>query len=83
MIHVCSPKMKKWELRRFKCPNCGKRRMLVRYYEWYGASMSCMRCGDEWHDGELSPRPFARGWRKEAIRLLEIRLSRLQTEAAE
>lgn len=76
-IHICSPKLQKWEVRHYKCPNCGKRKMLVEYFEWYGASVSCLNCGDEWHDGELSPRSFARGWRERAVEQLQKRLTLL------
>jgi hypothetical protein len=32
---------------------------------YWGTDFSC-ECGDAWEDGELRPRPFKRGWRKEA-----------------
>ena len=56
--------------------------MLVEYYEWYGASVSCLRCGDQWNDGELSMRPLARGWRKRNIAEFEKRLTSLALDAA-
>jgi hypothetical protein len=38
--------------------------MAVRYEAYYGVTTYCCKCGDWWQDGELCPRPFARGWRK-------------------
>lgn len=51
-----------------RCPVCEKRtRHLVSMYAWYGDSHKCLNCGDEWRDGELMSRPFARGWRERSI----------------
>jgi hypothetical protein len=33
---------------------------------WYGYDHTCALCGDRWGDGELCPRPFRKGWRREA-----------------
>lgn len=51
------------------CPVCKGRRRFYGYFQhWYGWSWHCLGCGDRWSgDGELGPRPFARGWRAEAI----------------
>lgn len=76
-IHICSPKPTGWKVRHFKCPTCGKRRMLVEHYEWYEPTIACLNCGDEWHGAELSPRPFARGWRKRAVEQVNNRLAAL------
>ena len=81
-IHICSPKLMSWSVRRFKCPNCGKRKMLFEYCEWYGASVGCLHCGDQWNDGELSPRPFARGWRERSVAELQKRLTMLAVDGA-
>jgi hypothetical protein len=51
------------------CPVCGERRRIVAAYDaspYYAPSFTCCGCGDSWSDGELRPRPFARGWREEA-----------------
>ena len=49
------------------CPTCKHRRRFVRRWEmWYGWDEQCTACGDRWQDGERCPRPFVRGWRKEA-----------------
>jgi len=57
----CSPVIKR-RVRVGKCPDCGKHtRFLVWYYEWYGASQVCLRCGRRYEDGEWMPFPFACG----------------------
>jgi len=50
------------------CHNCQKRRrFVVTDAVWYGATYTCCACGDSWTEGERHPRPFRKGWRKEAI----------------
>ena len=50
------------------CPTEGRRRrFVVRMQLWYGAEWYCLGCGDAWADGELRPRPWARGWRAKAV----------------
>lgn len=44
-----------------------RRRFVVRSQAWYGATLTCLGCGDSWSDGERGYRPFARGWRQKAI----------------
>lgn len=52
----------------FHCPICKKRRRYVaKGYAWYEPTQTCLGCGDSWQGAELSPRPFARGWRPKAI----------------
>ena len=46
VIYVCTAEAIYWAIRRWKCPNCGKRRMLVETFEWYDALISCLKCGD-------------------------------------
>lgn len=52
------------------CPNCGRRRQFVETFGgvWYASILTCVACGDSWCEGERGERPFARGWRKAAIR---------------
>lgn len=65
-IHAPRPTVRKCQRR--ECPVCHKRSVILSwFYEWYGASSTCLRCGDKWADGELMPRPFARGWRQRNI----------------
>ncbi len=50
------------------CPNCKRRRRFVQSYGgWYGDTLTCVACGDAWSEGQRMERPFARGWRKQAI----------------
>ena len=50
------------------CPDCGKRtRFLTWYYEWYGPTQVCLRCGRVWQDGEWMPLPSTRGARAQSI----------------
>lgn len=65
-VIVC--RARRYSIRRiFRCPTCkARRRMLFQDEAWYGMTMTCCHCGDIWQDGELYPRPSARGWRKEA-----------------
>lgn len=54
--------------RRRVCPTCKKRRTMVAFfYEWYGATVVCLACGERWNDGEQEERPFMPGWRKNSI----------------
>lgn len=83
MIHICAPQVESWMIRRWKCPTCGKRRMLVECYEWYPATVSCLNCGDVWHEGVRETRPFYRNWREEAVAGLKRRLTQLAVDARE
>ena len=64
------------------CPVCQRsRRMLVQFAEWYGATITCTGCGDQWSDGEMHERPFARGWRQESIRYARQKLATIGVTA--
>ena len=64
------------------CPTCERpRRMFVRYFEWYGGTVTCAGCGEEWHDGERGERPFAPGWRKQNIQYAIRNLARIGVKA--
>jgi hypothetical protein len=64
---ICAPHGATFRTIRY-CPTCKtRRRMVESWYVWYGPHASCTVCGDSWSDGERQPRPFARGWRKEAV----------------
>lgn len=77
MIHVCVSPPTKMEKVRRKCPTCGATRtFLVIFYEWYGARMTCLACGDCWSDGEMLDRPFCRGWRDERVVLAKEKWAR-------
>jgi hypothetical protein len=44
-----------------------RRKMLTEFEEWYGWTVTCLRCGDSWQDGEMLPRPFERAWRERRV----------------
>lgn len=50
-----------------RCGPCDRRHRFVISWDgaWYGETLHGA-CGDRWQDGEMAPRPFERGWRKEA-----------------
>jgi len=53
-----------------RCPTCERRRRFVETFGgvWYAPTITCCACGDSWSEGWRGERPFARGWRKAAIR---------------
>ncbi len=64
-VHICGPTPTRRMRRVHRCPTCKvRRRFVMRCYEWYGPTVTCCHCGDTWNDGELQPRPRARGWRE-------------------
>lgn len=68
-IHICAPAPDDVQLIRGHCPTCGSsRRLTAQHYEWYGWSVTGLRCGEGWSDGERLARPFERGWRKKSVR---------------
>lgn len=64
---VCGPPPGVYRRAVLDCPVCQRRRRHILRWDgaWYGTTVYCA-CGDRWQDGELAPRPFRRGWRKEA-----------------
>lgn len=66
---ICGPSATNRRKRYEYCPMCMcTTEMVVSFDGWYGTSSYCCRCGDAWCDGDPYPRPFARGWRRKAIR---------------
>ena len=66
-VIICTGRGFAWRSVRY-CPTCHRRRRFVMREEiWYGFGCTCVGCGDSWQDAELLPRPFRRGWRREAI----------------
>lgn len=68
-VHICAPPLLELRVIRATCwGRCQRRRyLLVESYEWYGPTVTCLRCGDQWSDGELLPRPFAPHWRQKNV----------------
>lgn len=67
-VIVCGPPAGVYKRRSLKsCPECGRESRAIERWDgaWYGVTDYC-ECGDRWQDGERTPRPFRRGWRKEA-----------------
>lgn len=78
-VHICRAQAVARALRKFACDNCGCDRWhTVIFYEWYGPSGTCLRCGESFEGNEYLPRPFARGWRKESIRQAKVTWRRLR-----
>lgn len=69
------------------CPTCDRRRrFVVSSFIWFDPTAQCCACGETWHGSERAARPFARGWRTEAIRNAQQRwataMSRTEADAA-
>jgi len=74
---VCTPTVTRIEKHRYRCPTCKTRTtFLCEFAEWYGWTKTCLRCGDAWDNGEMLPRPFKPGWRKESIEWAKQRWAR-------
>lgn len=83
-IHIYAPPVTRRFVLARTCPDCGKRtRMLGFYYEWHGATVTCLRCGREWRDGEWMPLPFMRGARAHSIAAAKAHWRRLSGHNAE
>jgi hypothetical protein len=68
-IHIHSPPIDQIAIVRLDCPTCAKSRFMVRFFqEWYGSTLTCLKCGERWQSGEMCPRPFYRAWRKDSVR---------------
>lgn len=73
---VCSPEVTKAKKWRRRCPSCTFRATHVGYfYEWYGWHVTCLRCGEQWQDGEWLERPFMPRWRQRNIEAARKRWS--------
>ena len=76
VLHIHAPKGESFSVVNH-CPTCDRmRRMAGVAYEWYGTTLTCAGCGEEWQDGERAERPFFPGWRRrniaEAIKRLAV-----------
>ena len=82
-IHVCAPDPIIRKAVFLKCPTCKtKRRFLAECYEWYGATLTCLTCGDIWNDGELKERPHRHAWRTASVYNAKQRLAIAKRDAA-
>ena len=67
-IHINWTRYSRRVLAKEHCPNCKRKTFFVSFFQdWYGWDSTCLKCGDSWQDGEMSERPFLRGWRKKSI----------------
>lgn len=81
-LHIHAPAPAKEECAVIDCPTCQRpRRMFVRFFEWYGAQVTCAGCGEEWNDGERGERPFMPGWRTKNRRYAIANLARIGVPA--
>lgn len=65
-VHLNKPQPVERSCQVIDCPTCERpRRMFVAHYEWYGASVTCAGCGENWEDGCRTERPFYRNWRRD------------------
>jgi hypothetical protein len=86
-VHVHAPQPDACLIIRNNCTTCKRRSfMVLRDTLWYGCNITCLRCGEQWHNGERAERPFAPRWReknKEHARAMYRRLSNVgQTQKA-
>jgi hypothetical protein len=78
-LHICAPSVTLAKKYRRVCPNCKTRRTFVGFfYDWYGWTVTCLGCGDQWQDGEWMERPFCPGWRKQRIQTARDKWARWQ-----
>ena len=68
IVHINAPLPVEKRIHRLKCPDCKKNTFFVSfYYEWYGASSTCLKCGRRYNDGEWVTLPFYRYARRDNI----------------
>jgi len=77
-VIICFSHFDEQKIMMHDCPTCkSEQQFLAEHEPWYGWSLTCLNCGDQWNDGELSERPFARGWRQRAIDHAKQRIEKL------
>jgi hypothetical protein len=75
-IHIQRPRIIMRKVESQHCPTCElDQAFLIEHHAWYGQDATCLVCGDRWQDGEMCPRPFARGWRRQSVEHALKRLS--------
>lgn len=75
-LHICSPQG--WRLvHAGTCLDCKRRtRFIGASYEWYGPTMTCLRCGRTWSDCEWMPLDFVPQSRQRSIEAARQRFRR-------
>lgn len=67
-ISICKPTIKITKVGISFCPTCKSRRKFFGWFQdWYGWHITCLKCGDQWQDGERLERPFMPKWRQKSI----------------
>lgn len=72
-IIICRPHYAEIKLSRSHC-FCSEKRsrwMLCLFDPWRGWRQTCLRCGEQYGDGEQLQRPFKPRWRQENIQRAE------------
>lgn len=83
-IIICFADISRREIDEQDCPTCkSKQDFYCTFEEWYGWTVTCLNCGDQWMDGERLARPFARGWRKDNIEYVKEQIERYSVKRAE
>ena len=81
MLHLNLTRFTAARIRRRYCPTCENRtRFACLFQDWYGWLITCLSCGDRWQDGELMPRPFAPGWRKNSVEKAKRAMERFKED---
>ena len=68
LVHVSFRRIDAKIIDRQDCPTCGKPRFFVCLFQhWYGWDVTCLKCGDQWSEEGMYPRPFRPRWRQDNI----------------
>lgn len=82
-VHINRPEVMERRLVRTACPTCEKRRWMAAWFmPWYGWDHTCLKCGENWCDGEMVTRPFLRGWRIKSVEAAKARWRAVTNRAA-
>lgn len=80
-IAICSPTPILRKIISGDCPDCKKHtRFLTWFFEWYGPTQVCLRCGRTWMDDQWMPLAFERGSRAKSIARAKARWRRETAE---
>jgi Zn ribbon nucleic-acid-binding protein len=68
LIHIYVPPVTHRFILHRRCPDCKRLSWFLGWgYEWHGPTVTCLRCGREWQDGQWCPLPFYRYARRDSI----------------
>lgn len=83
-LHINWTRFSEVKAIRVACPTCRPFRVaaVASFQEWYGWLVTCLRCGEQWEDGEVLPRPCERGWRVKSIQEARKRYRQMHPKAA-